>query len=131
MKFIIVAIMGTLGFACVSFGAVTPPVLSGKSDAMSAKHYTSTNRQSTFDVNAALAGGATSGASGDNAVAAAADEDSGAVGVVGEDTAIGAAAPGAAIGLGFENFFGTSAATDPAATPSAANIFNFFNQVSS
>lgn len=83
--------------------------------------------QGMFDVNAALAGGATSGASGDNAVAAAADEDSGAVGVVGEDTAIGAAAPGAAIGFGFNSLFGTSGATNPAATPSAANIFNIFN----
>lgn len=78
-----------------------------------------------FDVAAALMGGAATGATGDNAVAAVADEDSGAVGVVGDDTAMGAAAPGAAIGFGFNNILGANG--NPAATPAVGNIFNLFN----
>lgn len=116
-----------LCLSSIVMGAVAPaPGFINNLKDIARNYQPSTIESNAFDVNAALAGGATSGATGDNAVAAAADEDSGAVGVVGEDTAIGAAAPGAAIGFGFENFF-TTGSTDPAATPSAANIFNFFN----
>lgn len=119
-----------LGLSTLSLGAVAPPMphtMHSTESKLTEGFRQTSLEQGLFDVNAALAGGATSGASGDNAVAAAADEDSGAVGVVGEDTAIGAAAPGAAIGFGFNGLFGTSSATNPAATPSAANIFNIFN----
>lgn len=89
------------------------------------------NTVNGFDVNAALAGGGATGATGDNAVSAAADDDSGVVGVIGENTALGAAAPGTAIGFGFGSLFGSNmggdSGTHPAATPAATNIFNLFN----
>lgn len=87
-----------------------------------------------FDVTALLPSGASTGATGDNAVGAVADDDSGAVGAKGDNIALGASAPGMAIGFGsgaaglstLGSIFG--APNDPAATPAANSFFtNFFN----
>lgn len=87
-----------------------------------------------FDVTALLPSGASTGATGDNAVGAVADDDSGAVGAKGDNVAFGASAPGMAVGFGsgtaglsaLGSIFGSP--NDPAATPAANSFFtNFFN----
>ncbi|CAN8070643.1 unnamed protein product [Agarophyton chilense] len=76
----------------------------------------------TDDIMVSLADGTAGAASGDNAVVAGANKDSGAVGAKGEDVAFGAAGPGAAVGFGAE--FPQPATASPSDFGSLFNIFN-------
>lgn len=71
------------------------------------------------DILVQLAGGASTTASGDQAVGSAADKDSGAAGAKGSDNAAGIAGSGFALGFGQGN--------GPDATPGLGGLLNIFN----
>lgn len=111
----------------VAFAATLPSTVVPRDSALAARS------AARFDVTALLPTGATTGATGDNAVSTVADDDSGAVGAKGDNVALGVSAPGMAAGFGsglaglsnFGSIFGSN--SDPAATPVANNFFNIFN----